>query len=408
MKLLFLGGASEIGKVGLVLEEGNSKLLFDYGIVPSEPPAYPIQAPQVDLALLSHSHIDHSGMIPWLCGKYQTQVLGTSPTINVSEILISDNTKICGIEGYPLMYDQRDMEITRECFKAVKYNEIIKNNDLEIQIHSAGHIPGSSMFEIKSEKTTLFTGDLNTIDTRLLLGTHPVKCDNLIIEATYANRDHEPRAEIEKAFFDKIQEVVDRGGTAVVPAFAVGRTQEILLLLKDSYYDIWLDGMGKKVTNVYIKDSEYLRDGSKLKKVLNQVKKVRSSSGRKRAVKGEIIVTTSGMLDGGPVLEYLKRLKSNPKNAILLTGYQVEGTNGRLLKEKGIMHFHGVPEKIQCEVADFDFSAHAGHKELIQFIRGCNPENVVLFHSPNREVIAEELGDEFNFITPGDGQTVEI
>lgn len=408
MKLQFLGGANEIGKVGLILEDKDTKLLLDYGIVPSEPPEYPMKAPPIETALLSHSHIDHSGMIPWLCGRYRTRVLGTSPTINVSEILIADNAKICGIEGYPLMYDQRDIEITRECFEAVRYDDTIKIQDLEIRAHSAGHIPGSTMFEIRGEKTTLFTGDLNTIDTRLINGTSPIKCDNLIIEATYADRDHELRQKIEKSFFDKIEEVVDRGGTAIVPAFAVGRTQEILLLLKDSHYDIWLDGMGKKVCNVYLKDEEYLRDAKKLKKVLGQVKRVRSSSSRKHAMKGEIIVTTSGMLDGGPVLEYLKRMKNDPKNAVLLTGYQVEGTNGRLLKEKGIVHFHGVPEKIQCEICDYDFSAHAGHKELLQFIHGCNPENVILFHSPDRTAIAENLSDDYNIVTPDDGQVIEI
>ena len=377
MKLQFLGGANEIGKVGLILEDNGARILLDYGIVPSEPPEYPIKAPSIDVALLSHSHIDHSGMIPWLCGRYRTTVHATEPTINVSEILIADNAKICGIEGYPLMYDQRDIEITRECFDPIEYNEGFNIQDLEILPHTAGHIPGSTMFEIKGERTTLFTGDLNTIDTRLINGTTPIKCDNLIIEATYAGRNHELRQKIEKMFFDKIEEVVDRGGTAIVPAFAVGRTQEILLLLKDSHYDIWLDGMGKKVSNVYIKNEEYLRDAKKLKKVLGQVKRVRSSSSRKHAMTGEVVVTTSGMLDGGPVLEYLKRMKNDPKNAVMLTGYQVEGTNGRLLKDKGIVHFHGVPEKIQCEICDFDFSAHAGHNELLQFIRGCKPENVI-------------------------------
>jgi putative mRNA 3-end processing factor len=114
------------------------------------------------------------------------------------------------------------------------------------------------------------------------------------------------------------------------------------------------------------------------------------------------------MLDGGPVMEYLKWFKDDPKSALILTGYQVEGTNGRLVLEEGLMDFYGVKEKINCEISFFDFSAHAGHKELVEFIRGCRPENLVLCHGDNRDALREELGGEMNIYLPVENEPIEI
>ena len=408
MEIRFLGGANEVGSLGMLMRNEDVQLLFDYGMTPSNPPRYPMKAPPVDNVLLSHAHVDHSGMIPWLCARYDTKVLATPPTILVSEMLVEDALKIAKAEAFPEPYTEEDIIKTKENFRAVDFKDSRMFGDLEVIFHSAGHIPGASMFEIKGEKTTLFTGDINTISTRLIWGARPVECDNLIMESTYAGRDHPERLKMEYQFLQKIEEVVERGGTALVPSFAVGRTQEIMLTLLESKYEIWLDGMGKRVNKQYLKWPEYLRSPKKMRRAMGRVRVVHSEKGRSHALKGDVIITTSGMLDGGPVLHYLDQLKNDDKSAVILTGYQVQGTNGRLLLDKGMIDFYGAIERIKCEICFYDFSAHAGHKELVEFIRECNPEKVVLCHGDNRKALADELADEFTFILPKNNEQIKL
>ena len=407
MKIQFLGGANEVGRLGMLLKEDNTRLLFDYGISPTDPPKYPIKAPLIDFAFLSHAHLDHSGMIPWISGQYEVPVYTTHPTNIISQMLAEDSLKICKNEGYPMPFRNHDIKAMKNNINEINYEKIMDIGGLEIHFHSAGHIPGSTMFELRGEKNILFTGDINTINTNLVWGTHPIKCDTLIIESTYSGREHPERNQLEKEFLDSIDDIVNRGGVAIIPSFAVGRTQEILILLKDTGYNIWLDGMGKTVTKHYLDMDEYLRSGKNLTRAFNQVNVVHSQHGRKLAMKGEVIVTTSGMLDGGPVITYLNMMKSNPKNAVLLTGYQVEGTNGRKLMDSGMIEISGANEKINCQVKFFDFSAHAGHKELLKFIQDCKPENVILCHGDNREIIANELQNDYNVILPENNEVIE-
>ena len=265
------------------------------------------------------------------------------------------------------------------------------------------------MFEVNCSKKLLFTGDMNVTDTRLLNGAKPVECDILFLEGTYAGRDHpQKRDEIEKALIDKIDEVVRRGGVAVLPAFAVSRSQELLMVLAKSGFDIWYDGMGRKVSKIFLRYPRYLRSFEGLKKALNKVNLVHSDQGRKLALKSEVIVTSSGMMDGGPVLSYMRKLKDDPKSAVLLSGYQVEDSNAKLLVDKGKLDFYGVAEKVECEVDYFDFSAHAGHSELIEFAKKCNPEKIVIMHSDKRELLAEPLSDIAEIYTPKTGEIVEL
>ena len=228
-------------------------------------------------------------------------------------------------------------------------------------------------------------------------------------DGTYAGRDHsKKREELEKEFLDKIEEVIGRGGVAILPVFAVARSQEIALILKDSGYDIWFDGMGRKVSKIFLRYPRYLRSADDLKKALNKVHEVHSDHGRKLALKSEVIITSSGMMDGGPVLGYMKHLRSDPKSAVILTGYQVKNTNSKLLVEKRKLDFFGVTENVECEVQYFDFSAHAGHSELIKFAKDCNPDKIVLFHSDNREALKEPLSDISEVYTPNNGELIEL
>jgi putative mRNA 3-end processing factor len=408
MRIRFLGGAEEVGRLGMLLYEGKSRFLFDYGLTATDPPSYPIQAPPVDCVFLSHSHLDHSGMIPWICGRYHTRVFSTVMTQRVSEVLFDDNIKIMEYEGYPAMYDKNDIRSTKRSFESIQFGDVRKIGPFSVKFHYAGHIPGATMFELNGSRSTIFTGDINTIDTNLLEGTRPVKCDNLIVEGTYAGRDHPPRVKLEYEFIKKVDEVVSRGGKVIIPSFAIGRTQEVMLILKNSKHQIYVDGMGNKVTRIYLEEPGYIRSQKDLRKMKHRTKAVRSPKTRQNAMRGDVIVTTSGMLDGGPVLSYLKKFKDDPKNAILLTGYQVEGTNGRLLMDERKIAIQGVATDVKCEVDFFDFSAHSGHSELVEFIHGCEPENVILCHSESREKIVEDLDNSYNIILPKLMEEVDI
>ncbi len=390
MEINFLGGASEVGRLGMLLKGGDATILFDYGVKPADPPKYPMDAPPVDALVLTHSHLDHCGLVPVIT-RNQTDVISTPVTFDIARILLEDSIKVSKNEGYPQPFTADDLESVGRNAVTVEYGDILRIGSFEVEVRSAGHIPGSCMYELNDHETVLFTGDVQTVDTHLVKGSSAVECDVLVIESTYAGRSHPDRSQTEDAFLSKVREIVERGGLAVVPCFAVARTQEILMALSDAGFEVWLDGMGREVSQHYLRHPSYLRSRSDLQKALRRSKVVRSQSGREEALKGDVIVTTGGMLDGGPVLFYLDRLKEDSRNGVLLTGYQVEGTNGRSLLESGTIDVRGVTSNIDCEVEYFDFSAHAGHDELVEFVDRCDPSTVVLMHGDAREALAEAL-----------------
>ena len=410
MKFQFLGGVEEVGRLSMVLDIYNLKLLFEYGMSPGKPPKYPLEAPPVDLLLLTHGHLDHSGMIPSLFAKNDQRMISTELTGKISNLLHKDSIKIAKSEGYAIPYDTNDIREAKDSLTPVNpmQKETI-GDDLEIRFHDAGHIPGALMYELIGDKKILFTGDINVNDTKLVKGTKPVQCDILFLEGTYAGREHpKKREEIERDLLDKVDEVVNRGGVAVLPAFAVARSQELALVLRKSGHNVWFDGMGRKVSKLFLKYPKYLRSAENLKRALDKINFVHSDHGRKLAVESEVIITSSGMMDGGPVLSYMRHLKNDPKSAVLLTGYQVPDSNSRLLVDKGQLSFYGVREKVECEVEYFDFSAHAGHSELINFAKACNPEKIVLMHSDNREALMEPLKDVAEVYAPKTGEVVDL
>ena len=409
VKAKFVGGAEEVGSLAFHLDFGDLKLLFEYGLTPSKPPSYPDIPPPMDATFLTHAHLDHSGMLPKITSIFDSNVYMTEATMAVLPLLLNDTIKVATIEGFPIPYMKEEIENLMESIVPVRYGEAVELGSIEVVAHNAGHIPGSAMYEIRDDRSILFTGDIQTVNTHLVWGAKPVKADVLVMESTYAGREHPPRDEVEREFKAKIEEVIDRGGKVVVPAFAVGRTQEIMLVLEKMDLEIWLDGMGRFVNSIYLKYPRYLRSAKKLKRARNKMNTVRKRRDRKKALEGDVIVTTGGMLEGGPVLHYINYLKNDPKSAILLTGYQVEGTNGRLLMDEGILDLYGIKEKIDMEVAFFDFSAHAGHSELVEFAERCDPERIVLMHGDNREALAKDLEEKgFEVLTPKNGEEFVI
>lgn len=410
MRLRFLGGVNEVGRLGMLLETSDREYLFDYGIAPHDPPKYPEPAPAIEAAFLSHAHLDHSGYMPWAAARYEMPIVGTGVTKTLSELLARDSLKVAKLENYPQPFAPEAIHAMNANFEPVEYGDRRSFKGLDVRFSSAGHIPGSTMFDVTDGSTRLlFTGDVNLIDTRLVERAKPVKTDVLVIEATYAGRQHPDRLETEEAFLDAVDGVVAQGGTVIVPSFAAGRTQEILLLLGEEGYDVHLDGMGKTVTKLMLEESRFCRSASKLSKAFEKAKLVKTPHARERALDADVIVTTSGMMDGGPVQYYIGELKRDPKSAVFVTGFQVPGSVGRRLVDEGVFAPHdGAPEKVALDVRYFDFSAHAGHDEIVEFARACKPEKIVFFHSDKREPLAEALKDDAEVILPVTNQVVEI
>ena len=381
----YLGGGNEVGNVGIVLEDPSSnRLLLDYGIAPTKPPRYPNEAPHVSNAIITHSHIDHLGMVPWLASNHNTTLHGTELTAAISEMMWYDCHKVSSIEGYPLPWDKRDIDLALSAWKTHRFNQPWKQDDWKLELHRAGHIPGAAMLHVETpNKSVLFSGDFDTRDSQLTVGAKPVQTDVLFVEGTYGGRDHPPKQEENQRFIERIIEVIDRGGTALVPAFANGRTQDVVMLLHKHLpeLDVHVDGMGKRVAKLQMNHPETLRDPPALEAAWKWCRRVSSKSDRKKALDADVIVSTSGMLDGGPSIWYLNRLRHERKNAILLTGYQTRNTGGRRLLDERRIPIFGKLANIELDVDQYSFSTHAGHQEIVDFAEQCQAEDVVIYHS---------------------------
>ncbi|HUR67856.1 MAG TPA: MBL fold metallo-hydrolase [Candidatus Thermoplasmatota archaeon] len=411
MKLRFLGGVDEVGRLGMLVEGRKTRLLFDYGMAPRDPPEYPHPAPEVDALFLSHSHLDHSGMVPWVAQKHGCPIVGTSLTRTMSDLLAYDSLKVAKLENYPQPFPKEAIAAMLAQWEDHHYGTVRETGDYDVRLHSAGHIPGSTMFEVDDGSTRLlFTGDINLIDTHLVAKAEPVRCDVLAIEATYSGREHPDRKVTEEQLLDAVDGIVSQGGQVILPCFAVGRTQEMMCVLAKHGYDIWVDGMGKAVLKMMLDDNRYLRSPKELQQALEDVQLVKNPAQRERAKQGDVLITTSGMLEGGPAMFYLDARKDDDKSAVFFTGFQVPGSGGRSLLDTGAIDLKGdgKPSKVRCEVRSFDFSGHAGHSEIVEFAKRCQPEHVVLFHSDDRSVLAESLSEFAKVHTPAALEDIDI
>ncbi|MDP6220693.1 MAG: MBL fold metallo-hydrolase, partial [Candidatus Thalassarchaeaceae archaeon] len=258
----------------------------------------------------------------------------------------------------------------------------------------------------------LWSGDMDTRDSPNAVGASPVECDILCLEGTYGGRSHRPREEEEARFVAKVLEVVSRGGIALVPSFASGRGQDILRILhrEAPHLDVHYDGMGTRVTREWMGCPELIRDADGMKRAFRWSKRVSGKSDRKKALGANVIVTTSGMLDGGPALWYLNRLRHHTANAILLTGYQAEGSGGRRLIEDGKIPIFGRLTPIALEIDKFDLSNHGDHSALTSFARACSPTDLVIFHATEegRQALHEEFAGEMRVHLPTNNTPILI
>ena len=410
MELRFLGGAQEVGKSCIAVETDELRVAMDCGMKVfdhNEGPA--VGKLDFDACILSHAHLDHSGCLPMLYAHNNIPTFCTFPTAPIVTLLLDDSEKIALQTGKPLPYTKSDAARLYRKFTPLPYNlEYEFFDKSKFEFYDAGHIPGSAgvLFEKKEggkRKRVFYTGDFNYSDTRLLdKAVFPDDgVDALVIESTYAFREHPDRKEMERSFVESVTDCIDGGNVALVSSFAVGRSQEILLVLNSllrGKTKVYYDGMGQKVANIISDFAAYVRNYRALSSAFSKTGFVEGTDMRRRIMdRPSVIVTTSGMLEGGPVLSYLQGLNRKGKGKVFLTGYQVEGTNGRALLEGGPLFINGKKMKVNLPFEHFDFSAHAGAKELREAIRFMNPKKVYCVHGDSCAEFAQDLRDKDGF-----------
>ncbi len=369
----FLGGCEEVGRSAVLV---NDSVLLDYGMKPGESqdrsPEYPLNGINPDTVIISHGHLDHCGVVPNIM-DLQPQIYSTPITKHLTSFLAKDTLAIARRSGHIPPFYSQDIQEFMQCAHTVDYRDTFEcgGGRYTAQLYDAGHIPGSASVLLESENGVriLYTGDLNLLDTRLLnQSEQQPKADVLIVESTYYGTDHTPRKELEHAFVDSIRETIDRGGNAIIPCFAIGRTQEILMILHKYGLHPYVDGMGVDVLRKFVQYPEYLRDSDALQRAFDNATVVRPKA-RARILRNSVIVTTAGMLNGGPALYYLSKIHADRRSKILLTGYQVEGTNGyNALKHRRLTEGKRVL-RLDMAVEQYDFSAHSGDHELKKTVR---------------------------------------
>jgi putative mRNA 3-end processing factor len=411
MKLRFLGGVREVGRSAVLV---NDTLLLDYGTKTGNPPSFPVDGPRgIDpgAVVVSHGHLDHAGTVPaLLAGDARPPVHWTPPTYELALTLARDTLKLRG-GSYACPFTENDVRRLTQVSTLQDYGEPFEAAGHEVTLYDAGHIPGSAHVLVDDGETRLlYTGDFHTDDQRLVSGTTArPDADVVVCESTYSDVEHEDRAEVERRFAESVRTTLWEGGTVVVPAFAIGRTQEMLVICEAYDLPCYVDGMGTGVTEMLRQYPGFVRDPDALQRATSHARFVTGRDGQRKRIadRNTVIVTTSGMLSGGPAMTYIPEIRSNPTNKIALTGYQVEGTPGRDLLETGSAEIDGRRIPISARVEQYDFSAHADREGLRAFLGAYEDSQVLVNHGDRCSAFAAELrADGFDAVAPEPGETV--
>ena len=418
MQVGFLGGAREVGRIGITVKSQKSKVVLDYGVMLDREPGFPMHVPpkEIDAVILTHSHLDHSGAIPIFYINDRKPLITNKLNLELTQILIQD---FIHLSSYYLPFEYLELNTMMRSNKHLDFKVEESIGDMKVKLFDAGHTPGSAQVLIEADgKKILYTGDYNMEDSKLLKGASMDygDLDAVVTESTYANEDHTLRPELEKSFVEAATEVVERGGTVLVPAFGVGRAQEIACVLASNHfeYPIVLDGMAREASRIIMNYKEFLRDPKMFVNAMNSLDWVDGWRDRRRAAKDPgVIISPAGMLKGGPSQFYVSKIGNKANNAIFLVSYQIPGTPGKQLLEKGICTINGKVSKVKAQYRHFDFSSHCGASQLKEGLRrlGGKPKVFVVHGAEgNCELFANwaktELG--LDAVAPRTGETYEI
>jgi len=406
LEVKVLGAAKEVGRSGFLVNCDGTNLLLDYGVLFGKrgaPPGYPVHVKpkDVDSIIITHAHLDHSGNVPSLFVSGTTNVYATSPTFDLSQLLIEDMLKI---EKNFHPFDIPEVNNMMRNAKEIGFKQKIKRGNATFELRESGHVIGGSTVLVESGKKRLFyTGDINTKGSRMLreADLDIGDIDLLITESTYSQTEQMPRKQAEEGLIEFANEVMDRKGILFVPSFSVERSQEIACVLKAAKFKhkVIMDGMALKVNEIMFRYPEYLRDSKVFSDSINEAVAIHNHNERKNALQEPcVVISPAGMLVGGNAVYYLQQLAFDSKNGIALVSYQGDGTPGRKLLETGKVSTRGKDMKVLAEVRQFEFSGHSDRNELFELIKKIkgNPK-VLTVHGDfeSCDKFAEEIHEKF-------------
>ena len=420
MKVSILGAAKEVGRSAFLVNSNQTSILMDYGVLLKREPIFPmhVKPKDIDAVVITHAHLDHSGFVPslFLSDSVETQVCGTLPTFDLSQLLIEDMIKI---SGFYLPFEYIDLITMMKHSKNLAYRQPCMIKDVKVTLHESGHILGGATIIVEHEGKRLFyTGDINTRGSKIL---RPAdldfgEVDLVIMESTYSQTEQMPREQSERELLEYAYEVVERGGTLFIPAFSVERAQEIACVLKayNFPHKIAMDGMALKANEIMLRHPAFLRDPEIFKKAIGEAEWISGWNRRKRVVKEScVIISPAGMLVGGSAVFYIQEIAKSDKNGIALVSFQGEGTPGRALLEKRVTILDGKVRKCLADVKRFEFSGHNSRSELFEIldrIKG-NPK-ILTVHGDESSCtkFAEEIREKYGYDAkaPNTGEVIEI
>ncbi len=416
VKITFKGGTRKVGGNAITIQSKQAKLLLEYGVKPGTPPEFPghVKAKELDGIIVGHAHLDHSGGVPLFYLNEKKPFFATRTTNEFMKILIKDLIKL---NSYYLPFEYVELEKLQRQRKDLVYGQKVKIKDTRFRLLDAGHIPGSAMVDLTvNGKKILYTSDFNSVNTRLTRGAKVPrkKYDAVIIESTYATHEHPDRKELEKEFVKDIKATVNNGGKVLIPAFAVGRSHEMLSILhsyKFNGYKI-LDGMARAVNRVMLDIPESVKTPKTYAKAVRNVHSIRGWRDRRRAIKkADVIVAPSGMLQGGTVMFYMEKLALNPVNSVFIVSFQVPGTKGAKLMETGMFPIKKKERKVSAKVKHYDFSSHSGKAPLQKFlgkIKGKPDVYVIHGEEMSCEYLSQWVRDELDLNSVAPNQDDEF
>lgn len=450
MELSFLGGAYEVGGSSILVNINGKNVLLDSGIRQgsTRDPLPNFRAVQekggVDAIIISHAHMDHTGSLPIISKEYpNAKIYMNNMTKDLVKVLLYDSLKIMNNREAEIpLYAEIDVQNMLDRVFTINYQvEFPILDDISITFYNAGHIAGASLIYIKSKEGALFySGDFSLFSQRTVEGAKVPKLrpDAAIFESTYGDKLHSNRELEEERLINVVNQCVLNKGKMLIPAFALGRAQEIILILKKAInkgqlkkVNIYVDGMIRNINSAYKFNPLYLKN-SLGKKILrgvepfydDYIKPIEKPDEREEIFKKDepiVIISSSGMLTGGPSLAYAEKIASMENGCIVITGYQDEESPGRkllnlleALPEDRVLEINSRSIPVKCSIEKVSLSAHGDKSEIKALINMLCPKNMFLVHG-NGEII-EDLGHELipeikgNVFIPklGDSYTINI